>query len=128
VRLAHAECAGSQVLEADAGTFDLASLGGMLSKAAVLQYASPPPVRPLLILEPRTGLAERTRSGEHVNLLIAGLLDAGFTLLRIGGQFPAPAPGWQLRLGAGAARLTTPDGTVAYVGSLDAPGMSRMLS
>jgi hypothetical protein len=58
-RLAHARCAGSQGIEADADTLSLAGLGGTLSKAAVLQYPSPPPVRPLLILEPRTALSER---------------------------------------------------------------------
>ncbi len=68
VRLAHARCASSQVVEVDAEIPDVAGFGGMLSKSAVLQYATDPRVRPLLILEPKIELSEATAGGEQVNL------------------------------------------------------------
>jgi hypothetical protein len=48
VRLVHARCADSQIADVSADTPDPAALGGMLSKSAVLEYASGPRVRPLL--------------------------------------------------------------------------------
>lgn len=85
VRLAHARCADSQIADVSADTPDPAALGGMLSKSAVLQYASGPRIRPLLILEQ---LARMTAGGEPMNLWMSGLLDRGFTMLRTGGEFP----------------------------------------
>ncbi len=121
VRLAHARAA-SQVVEVDAEIPDVAGFGGMLSKSAVLQYATDPRVRPLLILEPKTELSEPTAGGEQRNLLMAGLLEQSFALLRTAGQLPAPADGWLLQLTPSAARLLTPNDTVAYDGPVDQPG------
>jgi hypothetical protein len=45
VRLAHARCADSQIIEEDAGAPGATMFGGMVSEAAVLQYASGPRVR-----------------------------------------------------------------------------------
>jgi hypothetical protein len=127
VRLAHAGCADSQIVECSADAPDLASLGRVLSKSAVLEYASDPPFRPLLIVEPRIGLSERTAGGERVNLVMSCLLDQGFTMLRTGGEFPCPAEGWLLRLAANSARLLTPAGIVAYEGGITQPGSWREL-
>jgi hypothetical protein len=121
VRLAHARCADSQVIDVDQETMDIALLGGMLSKAAVLTYASDPCVRPLLILEPTTEMAERTASGEPANLWMCGLLDRGFTLMRTSGGLPGPGKGWLLQAAPGTARLLAPGDTVAYHGGLDPP-------
>ena len=77
----------------DAEIPEVARFGGMLSKSAVLQYATQPRVRPLLILEPRTELSEATAGGDQRNLLLSGLLDQGFTMLRTAGQLPALADG-----------------------------------
>lgn len=109
VRLAHARCAVSQVVEAAADAPRAAGFGGMLSKSAVLEYATEPRVRPLLILEPKTQLSEATAGGEQMNLLLSGLLDRGFTMLRTAGQLPAVADGWLLKFTAGAGRLLAPD-------------------
>jgi hypothetical protein len=121
VRFAHARCADSQIVEADAETPDPAAMGGMLAKAAVLEYASEPRVRALLILEPAMELSERSAGGEQRNLLISGLLEQGFTVLRTGGENPRPADGWLVQLTPDAARLLAPDGSVAYEGGLVQP-------
>jgi len=121
VRLAHARCADSQVIEAGQETPDIALLGGMLSKAAVLSYASEPCVRPLLILEPKTEMSERTASGEPASLWMCGLMDRGFTLMRTSGALPGPGKGWLLQAAPGTARLLAPDDDVAYQGGLDPP-------
>jgi hypothetical protein len=121
VRLAHARCAVSQVVEVAADAPGAAGFGGMLSKSAVLEYATEPRVRPLLILEPKTELSAATAGGEQMNLLLSGLLDRGFTMLRTAGQFPAVADGWLLQFTAGAGRLLAPDDSVAYEGPLSQP-------
>jgi hypothetical protein len=127
VRLAHARCAASRVIEVAADAPDAAGFGGMLSKSAVLEYATEPRVRPLLILEPKTELSEPTLGGERRNLLVSGLLDQGFTMLRTAGQFPARAGGWLLQLDAAAGRLLAPDHAVVYDGPLDRPSSWREL-
>ncbi len=60
VRFAHARCAGSQVVDVDADSFDLTAAGAMLAKAAVLEHASARRIRPVLVLEPRVEMSERT--------------------------------------------------------------------
>jgi hypothetical protein len=122
VRLAHARCAASQIVGVAGDAPDAAGFAGMLSKSAVLEYATEPRVRPLLILEPQTELSEPTLGGEQRNLLVSGLLDQGFTMLRTAGQFPPPADGWLLELDAAGGRLLAPDHTVVYDGPLDRPG------
>lgn len=57
-----------------------------------------------------------------MNLLIAGLLEQGLTLLRTLGQLPAPADGCLLEVGAAAARLLAPDDTIAHDGPITRPG------
>lgn len=110
------------VVEVDAAAPDAARFGGMLSKSAVLEFATEPRVRPMLILEPKTELSEPTAGGEPVNLLVARLLDQGFTLLRTAGHLPAPADGWLLEVTAAAGRLLAPDDTIAYEGPVTQPG------
>jgi hypothetical protein len=121
VRLAHARCAVSQVVEVAADAPSAAGFGGMLSKSAVLEYATEPRVRPLLILEPKIELSEATAGGEQMNLLLSGLLDRGFTMLRTAGQLPALADGWLLQFTPGAGRLLAPDDAVAFEGPLSQP-------
>jgi hypothetical protein len=116
VRLAHARCARSRVVEVAADAPEPAGLGGMLSKSAVLEYAAEPRVRPLLILEPKSALSEATAGGEQLDLLLSGLTGRGFTLLRTSGQMPTVADGWLLQFTAGSGRLLTPDDVVAYEG------------
>jgi hypothetical protein len=122
VRMAHARCAASQVVEIAVDSPDASGFGGMLSKAAVLEYVTEPRVRPLLILEPATELSEPTPGGEQCNLLLSGLLDRGFTMLRTAAQLPPLADGWLLRLDSAGSRLLAPDQTVVYDGPIDPPG------
>lgn len=127
VRFAHARCFGSCVLDVDADRPGAAGLGRMLSKTAVLRYASNPPVRPLLILEPLAEVSLKTPSGESVDLLMSELLARGCTLLRTASQFPAPAAGWLLQASGDAARLIAADGDVLYEGGVDPPESWRDL-
>jgi hypothetical protein len=121
VKFAHARCAESQVVSLLAGRpADLEAFGlsDMNSKAAVLEYATAPRWRAVLVLEPRVEMAGIRPGGERISLWISGLIEAGLTFLRTGGQLPDPAPGWQLRLAAGeTACLTSPDGQILYEGS-----------
>jgi len=128
IRLAHGHCAASQIVEIAAEAPEAGGFGGMVSKSAVLEYATEPQVRPLLILEPLTELSEPTPGGERRNLLISGLLDRGFTMLRTAGQFPPPADGWLLQLDAAGARLLASDHTVVYAGPLDRPTSWQQLA
>lgn len=121
VRLAHLRCADSQVIETARDTVDAAGLGAMLSKAAVLEYASEPRVRPLLILEPKIAVSDRSPGDDSVSLWTADLQQRGFTPLRTSGQLPRVAEGWLLQVAPGAARLLAPDGSPAYEGALDPP-------
>ena len=121
VRLAHARCADSQIVEAGADAPDAAGFGGMLARPAVLEYAPGRRFRPVLALEPKVELSGRTAAGEPVSLWTSGLLERGFTLVRTGGELPGPADGWLLQLAPDAARLLAPDDTVAYEGGLDQP-------
>ncbi len=121
VRFAHARCADSQIVEVDAAAPDAAGFGGMLARPAVLEYASGPRFRPLLVLEPKVELSRRTAAGEPVSLWMSGLLERGFTLVRTAGELPGLADGWLLHLAPEAARLLAPDDTVTYEGGLDQP-------
>lgn len=56
-----------------------------------------------------------------MNLLLSGLLDRGFTMLRTAGRLPAPADGWLLQVTPGAGRLLAPDESAAYEGPLSQP-------
>lgn len=123
VRLARARCARSGVVEVAADAPEPAGLGGMLSKSAVLEYATEPRVRPLLILEPKSVLSEAAAGGDHIDLLLSGLIGRGFTLLRTSGQMPAVADGWLLEFTVGSGRLLTPDDVVAYEGPVSQPGL-----
>lgn len=122
VQLAHARCARSAVVDADDPVPEITALGSVLSKTAVLGYATGPPVRPLLLLEPRIELSEQTPGGERMNLWLSALLDQGLTLLRTAGQMPAPADGWLLRLTRNAAVLLAADGAPVFEGPLAPPG------
>jgi hypothetical protein len=121
VRLAHARCADSQIVEVDADAPDLAGFGGMLARPAVLEYAPGRRFRPVLALEPKVELSGLTAAGEPVSLWMSGLLERGFTLVRRAGELPGPADGWLLQLAPDAARLLAPDDTVTYEGGLDQP-------
>jgi len=121
VRLAHASRAASDVVDIAADVPDTVGFGGMLSNAAVLEYASEPRIRPVLILEPTTELSEPTPAGEQRNLLVAGLLGLGLTQLRAAGQLPPLADGWEFRLGASGGQLLAPAHTVIYDGPIDRP-------
>lgn len=94
----------------------------MLSKSAVLEYATEPRIRPLLILEPQSALSEATSGGEQMDLLLSGLIERGFTMLRTSAQMPAVADGWLLQFSAGSGRLLSPDDVVAYEGPVSQPG------
>jgi hypothetical protein len=121
VKFAHARCAESQVVDLPAdrpADLEAFGLSDMISKAAVLEYATAPRWRAVLVLEPRVEVAGIQPGGERTNLWISGLIEAGLTFMRTGGQLPDPAPGWQLRLAAGeSACLTRPDGQILYEGS-----------
>jgi hypothetical protein len=120
VEFAHAQCAKSQIVQLDVDRpTDLESFdfNDMRSKAAVMEYATPPRFRALLVLEPRVEMAGMDPGGERVNLWISELIEAGLTLMRTGGQLPEKAPGWRLQLEVNDnATLTTPDGTILYEG------------
>src|SRR5262249_21267907 len=74
VRLAHARCADSQIVEVDADAPDAAGFGGMLARPAVLDYASGPRLRPrpVLVLEPKVEMSGRTAAGEPASLWMSG--------------------------------------------------------
>jgi hypothetical protein len=122
VRLAHARCARSGVVDTDDPVPEATALGSVLSKTAVLGYATGPPVRPLLLLEPGIELSEQSPGGEQMNLWLSALLEQGLTLLRTAGQMPAPAHGWLLHLTQDTAVLLASDGAPVFEGPLDPPG------
>jgi hypothetical protein len=126
VKLAHAGCAASQIIAFDAdrpSALEAAGFADMHSKAALLEYASPPRYRSLLVLEPRVEMAETGPGGERVNLLISGMLEAGLTLMRTGGQMPGPAKGWRLDLsGRESAQLANARGGTVFEGQCELPG------
>ena len=126
LKLAHVECAASQVIPLDVDTpadLEAAGFADMHSKSALLEYASPPGFRSLLVLEPRVEMAETAPGGERVNLWISSLLEGGLTLMRTGGQLPQPAEGWRLDLSdREGAQLIDARGVVVYEGACDQPG------
>ena len=75
LRFAHARCADSQVVEVDADAPDVAGFGGMQAMPAVLEYASGPRFRPLLVPEPKIEMSGRTAADERVSLWMSGLLE-----------------------------------------------------
>jgi hypothetical protein len=120
VEFAHAQCVASQVVRLDAdGPADMEAFGAgdMNSKAAVLEYATGPRFRALLVLEPRVEMAAIEPGGERANLWMSSLIEEGLTLMRTAGQLPDAATGWQLRLAADAtASVVTPGGVSVYEG------------
>ena len=58
------------------------------AQSALLEYATAPRFRSLLVLEPRVEISEAGPGGYRVNLWISGLLEAGLTFMRTGGQMP----------------------------------------
>jgi len=71
----------------------------------VLEYASDPRIRPLLVLEPKTERSERSASGEQVNPWMSGLLEQGFTMVQTG---RVSWPGSRLAAATSSERRTAP--------------------
>jgi hypothetical protein len=123
VALAHARCTPSQLVQVSgAPAPGLADEGGadMAVKAAILPYR--PQQQAVLIVEPATEFAIRSPGGERVNVVVAGLLGLGLSLVTSAGEVPPPAPGWQLDLlDRSQLRLTAADRSVVFEGSCGQP-------
>ncbi len=107
VRLAHARCADSQIVEAGAA----AGCRGVRRDAGQARGAGVR-ARPAVPAGPGPGAEGRAvgadggrRAGEPVDV---GPARAGFTLVRTGGELPGRADGWLLQLAPDAARLLAP--------------------
>jgi hypothetical protein len=121
VRLAHAQCAVSGIVEIDAD-LPVRSRADMGAVTLALRYRDEPAVRPLLLLEPRTETIRPTLGKEVVSMSVAALLRYGLTLMTSGTQLPELAGDWRLHLpGRPRARLVTAGGSVVFSGPCDQP-------
>jgi len=126
VRLAHARCTHSKIVEFDAHAPPMIGPEGdgadMRAMTLVLSYREEPRVRPLLLLEHRVETARLTSGGERIRVTMAAVLSHGLALMSAGGEMPDLAEGWQLlRPDQASALLLVPDGGVAYRGGCDQP-------
>jgi hypothetical protein len=126
VKLAHARCTPSKIVEFDAdappGIGPEGDGSDMRAMTLVLSYPVEPRVRPLLLLEHRVETARFTPGGERINVTMAAMLSRGLALVGAGDEMPDLAEGWQLlRPDRSSALLLVPEGEVAYRGGCDQP-------
>ena len=119
VKLAHARCTQSKIVEFDAdpppGIGPEGDGADMRVMTLVLSYPEEPRVRPLLLLEHRVEAARLTPGGERISVTMAAVLSRGLALMSADGEMPGLAAGWQLlRPDRTSALLLVPGGEVAY--------------
>jgi hypothetical protein len=126
VRLAHANCRESEIIEADgdppAEIDPDRSRGDMRAMTLVLEYPDEPARRPVLLLEPRTETVRPTHGEDRITMPMAGLLERGLGLITSGGQPPDLAEDWRLhRPDRHHARLVEGRDSVVYDGECAQP-------
>jgi hypothetical protein len=118
-RIAHGRCSPSRVIWTGQD-YQVPPEMTMTVVAAVVPHAAG--YRALVVAEPPVSISTASAAGDRVDLLTAGLMERGLSLVTAAGQRPAAAAGWAVTLPSAAeALITGPGGELFYGGELVQP-------